>query len=116
MSVSLSAIFPIGGLCAMATNFKFAHNIKSKEKKEWFYVYFSTLSIAAFGFLWLMSCANGAGNVPLGLVMVATFVAGCTAAPPYYLLANLFAIEYGGKDSSATLVSIYEVVAFLTKS
>merc|ERR1712113_1334346 len=45
-----------------------SHKIKSKEKKEWFYVYLSSI-----------------------------------------------AIEYGGEDS-ATLVSIYELVAFFTKS
>merc|ERR1712159_611292 len=47
--------------------------------------------------------------------MILIFVTGFTAAPPYYLLANVFAMEFGGDDSS-TLVSIYELVAFITKS
>jgi hypothetical protein len=115
LSVSYSAIFPVGGICAMILNATQSHKIKSKEKKEWFYVYLSSIAIAAFAALYFVSCAAGPGSVPMPVVMALIWVAGFTAAPPYYLLANIFAIEYGGEDS-ATLVSIYELVAFFTKS
>jgi MFS family permease len=115
LSVSYSAIFPVGGICAMILNATQSHKIKSKEKKEWFYVYLSSIAIAAFAALYFVSCAAGAGGVPMPVVMALIWIAGFTAAPPYYLLANIFAIEYGGEDS-ATLVSIYELVAFFTKS
>lgn len=116
LSVSYSAIFPVGGICAMILNATQSHKIRSREKKEWFYVYLSSIAIAAFTALYVISCASGPGNVAMPVVMVLIWIAGFTAAPPYYLLANIFAIEYGGVEDSATLVSIYELVAFVFKS
>jgi len=115
LSVTYSAIFPLGGICAMIANATQSHKIKSKETKEWFYVYLSSIAIAAFAALYFVTCAAGAGNVAMPVVMALIWIAGFTAAPPYYQLANIFAMEYGG-DDSATLVSIYELVAFFTKS
>lgn len=115
LSVSYSAIFPLGGICAMLANATQSHKIKSKEKKEWFYVYLSSVAIAAFTALYFITCAAGSGNVAMPVVMALIWIAGFTAAPPYYQLANIFAMEFGGEDS-ATLVSIYELVAFFTKS
>lgn len=115
MSVSYSAVFPLGGICAMILNATKSHLIQPKERQQWFYVYLCTVAIAAFAVLYLISCSVGAGNVSMPVMMVLIWLAGFTAAPPYYLLANQFAIEYGGEDS-ATLVSIYELVAFFTKS
>eukprot|EP00418_Pyrodinium_bahamense_P093982 CAMPEP_0179026696 /NCGR_PEP_ID=MMETSP0796-20121207/8650_1 /TAXON_ID=73915 /ORGANISM="Pyrodinium bahamense, Strain pbaha01" /LENGTH=405 /DNA_ID=CAMNT_0020722789 /DNA_START=1 /DNA_END=1216 /DNA_ORIENTATION=+ len=115
LSISLSAVFPLGGICAMILNATQSHKVTSKERKEWFYVHTIAGAIAALTALWLLTCAAGAGNVALPIVMVLIFITGFTAAPPYYLLANVFAMEIGGEDSS-TLVSIYELVAFLTKS
>lgn len=114
LSVTYSAIFPVGGICAMILNATQSHKI-SKDKQQWLYVYISSVAIAAFAGLYLVTCAAGPGNVAMPVVMVFIWIAGFTAAPPYYLLANVFAIEYGGEDS-ATLVSIYELVAFFTKS
>merc|ERR1719161_619730 len=99
----------------MILNATFSHRVSEKEKKEWFYVYVSAVAVASLGALWLITCAVGPGSVPLPIVMVLIFITGFTAAPPYYLLANVFAMEFGGDDSS-TLVSIYELVAFITKS
>jgi len=68
----------------------------------------------------LSQCAHPAGVVePSGagmifVVSVLLFISGLCLAPSYYLLVNLYSIE-AGKDDCATLVGIFELVAFGSK-
>lgn len=115
LSVALSAIFPIGGVCAMILNATQSHRVESRQRKNFIYVYLVAVSIGALAVLVLATYTFGAGYVPLPLVMVLLFIIGLTVAPAYYVLPNVFAMEYGG-DDSATMVGFLELSSFLTKS
>jgi len=120
-SIALSAAFPLGSLTAMTVNTVAASRgwVQNRQSRDKLFVYM--IFVAFFSFACLSQLAHpvdvvaepsGAGMI--FLVSLLVYIAGFSLAPGYYLLVNIYSIE-AGKDGCATLVGIYEFVAFCSK-
>jgi len=113
LSTSLSVVFPLGGICAMLLNATQGHWLR-REQREWLCVKGCFVCVAMAGGLSLLSAVGSGPLATTPLVAVLLFTMGFSIAPSYYLLPNLFAIEFAG-DDCATLISIFELISFCSK-
>jgi len=120
-SIPLSGAFPLGSLVGMMANTVAASHgwFRSRQSRDKLYVHI--ICIAFLSFACLSQLAPPANVVPepsgaghIFWVSVMLFIAGFCLAPGYYLLVNIYCME-AGKDDSATLVGIYEFIAFCSK-
>ena len=117
-SVTFSAVYPGGGIAAMALNAWKGH-LLTRRQRENLYVIASASTAALLALLLLLYRAEEHEESSQSLLMtwliaLILFVAAFCCAMPYYLVPNLFAFDIMGTEC-ATLIAFFELTSFCSK-
>ena len=112
-AAQVGSIFSLGCLLSLVFGSKKYNKLQSKEQR-----FLSIISMLAVSTLcaigqWLHVSPSFAG-ISLSPLMgtVLMFLWGCSFAIPFYLPPSLYALEKGGKMSSATIADVFDIAGF----
>ena len=110
LAAKTGSLYALGCLLAVSIGSKPYNNLDSRSKIVTNAVQLGT---ATFSTLTLLLHVRGAISLPPSFGMFLMFIWGGSFAVPFYIPSSIFALERGGKKSSATISDFFDFFGFL---
>ena len=110
LAAKTGSLYALGCLLAVSIGSKPYNNLNGRSKIVANAVQLGT---ATFSALTLLLHVRGAISLPPSFGMFLMFIWGVSFAVPFYIPSSIFALERGGKKSSATISDFFDFFGFL---
>lgn len=105
-----ASLYALGCLLAVSIGSKTYNNLDGRSKIVTNAVQLGTATLSALS---LLLHVRGAITLPPSFGMFLMFIWGVSFAVPFYIPSSIFALERGGKKSSATISDFFDFFGFL---